>query len=222
MRGATILEPLLLRLAGAAQLEAIMTGENPTQKILPQSPRAAVERTLADLLRARRGLSTPDPAALPHLSAPAQVPLVAHGPAARRRRYVRAGWPVPALVVALALPTVAGAQLAVWWWLLPLALVPICVLLAEDRYRGLGHAVLPAENGAPAWLVVRSGSLDRKRCCLEAPGIIGWTVQQTFWQRRAGLATLSAATAAGRKAYAIQDIPLDRVRPLIEKVTPGL
>ncbi|MFI1463273.1 PH domain-containing protein [Nocardia carnea] len=222
LRGATIIEPLLLRSAGAAQLEAIMTGENPRQKILPQSPRAAVERTLADLLRPRRDQPAPDLEALPHLRAPARIPLTPHGPAARRRRHIRAGWPVPLVLAALAIPTAAGWQIAVWWWLIPIALVPICALLAEDRYRGLGHAVLPAEAGAPTWLVVRSGSLDRERSCLEAPGIIGWTVRQTFWQRRAGLATLSAATAAGKKVYSIPDIPLEQVRPLIEKVTPDL
>ncbi|NKY34162.1 PH domain-containing protein [Nocardia speluncae] len=222
LRGATIIEPLLLRSAGAAQLEAIMTGENPRQKILPQSPRPAVERTLADLLRPRRDQHDPDPAALQHLQAPARVRLTQHGPAARRRRHIRAGWPAPLLLVALAIPTAAGWQVAAWWWLIPVALIPIGALLAEDRYRGLGHAVLPAESGAPTWLVVRSGSLDRERSCLEAPGIIGWTVRQTFWQRRAGLATLSAATAAGKKVYSIPDIPLDQVRPLIEKVTPDL
>lgn len=213
LRGATIIEPLLLRSAGAAQLEAIMTGENPRQKILPQSPRQAVERTLADLLRPRRDQSVPDSAALAHLRAPARVPLTPHGPAARRRRYIRAGWPVPLAVAALAIPTAAGWEVAVWWWLVPIAFVPICALLAEDRYRGLGHAVVPAEAGAPTWLVVRSGSLDRERSCLEAPGIIGWTVRQTFWQRRAGLATLSAATAAGKKVYSIPDIPSTRSAP---------
>lgn len=222
LRGVTIIEPLLLRLAGAAQLEAIMTGENPRQKILPQSPRAAVERTLADLLRPRSDQPAPDPAARPQLSAPARVALTPHGPAARRRRYTRAAWPVLLVLLALTISTAAGRQIAVWWWLIPVALIPVCALLAADRYRGLGHAVLPAEAGAPTWLVLRSGSLDRERSCLEAPGIIGWTVRQTFWQRRAGLATLSAATAAGKKVYSIPDIPLDQVRPLIDKVTPDL
>jgi len=53
-RGATLNDPLLLRAAKAAQLEMIMTGENPRQKILPQAPRTAVERTLDELLRTRR------------------------------------------------------------------------------------------------------------------------------------------------------------------------
>lgn len=222
LRGATIIEPLLLRVAGAAQLEAIMTGENPRQKILPQSPRPAVEHTLAELLRPRRAQPVPEPVALPQLSAPARVALTPHGPAARRRRHIRAFWPVVLIALVLAIVAVAGGHITVWWWLLPAVLAPICVLLAEDRYRGLGHAVLPADDGAPTWLVVRSGSLDRERSCLEAPGIIGWTVRQTFWQRRAGLATLSAATAAGKKVYTIPDLPVDQVRPLINRITPNL
>ncbi|MEU1983381.1 PH domain-containing protein [Nocardia sp. NPDC019395] len=222
LRGATVIEPLLLRLAGAAQLEAIMTGENPRQKILPQSPRPAVEHTLAELLRPRRDQVTPGPATRAGLSAPARIPLTPHGPAARRRRHIRAGWPAPLILLALVLSAAAGWHIAVWWWLVPVALLPACALLAEDRYRGLGHAVLPASSGAPTWLVVRSGSLDRERSCLEAPGVIGWTVRQTFWQRRSGLATLSAATAAGKKVYSIPDVPLDRARTIIEQTTPGL
>ncbi|MEV0110302.1 PH domain-containing protein [Nocardia sp. NPDC050799] len=220
LRGATLREPLLLRLAGAAQLEAVMTGENPRQKILPQSPRAAVERTLARLLSPHRNANpsatAPRPAAL------ADIPLTRHGPAARRRRYVRACWPVPLTAGVLLLVTAADWQVPVWWWLLPAGLAPVCALLAEDRYRGLGHAVVPATAGSPTWLVVRSGSLDRERTCLEAPGIIGWNVRQTFWQRRAGLATVGAATAAGKKLYLVQDIPQDRAWAVLDRVAAGV
>ncbi|MGW6335237.1 PH domain-containing protein [Nocardia rhamnosiphila] len=219
LRGATIREPLLLRLAGAAQLEAVMTGENPRQKILPQSPRAAVERTLARLpsphRNANAAATAPQPAAL------ADIPLTRHGPAARRRRYVRACWPVPLAALALLLATAADRQVPAWWWLLPACLAPVCALLAEDRYRGLGHAIVPATAASPTWLIVRSGSLDRERTCLEAPGIIGWTVRQTFWQRRAGLATVGAATAAGKKLYLVHDIPQDRAWALPDAVASG-
>lgn len=224
LRGATLEEPLLLRLAGAAQLEAVMTGENPRQKILPQAPRPAVERTLAQLLRPHDTEHPPAPLATTgaaHLAALSRIPLVRHGPAARRRRYLRACWPVP-LSAAVLLAAATAGDLAPWWWLIPVALTPVCGLLAEDRYRGLGHAVVPATMDSPVWLVIRSGSLDRERTCLEAPGVIGWTVRRTFWQRRAGLATVGAATAAGKKLYLVQDIPLDRARALIEAVTPGL
>ncbi|GGL29829.1 PH domain-containing protein [Nocardia jinanensis] len=222
LRGATIREPLLLRLAGAAQLEAVMTGENPRQKILPQSPRAAVERTLARLLSPHRNTDiSAVPAAAPaQLSTLADVPLTRHGPAARRRRYIRACWPVPLSAAVLIATSMAGPHVPGWWWLLPLVLTVVCALLAEDRYRGLGHTVVPAADGSPTWLIVRSGSLDRERTCLEAPGIIGWTVRQTFWQRRAGLATVGAATAAGKKLYLIEDIPLDRAWDLLYLSAP--
>jgi putative membrane protein len=81
--------------------------------------------------------------------------------------------------------------------------------------------VIPGDAAGPTWLITRHGSLDRDRDCLEAPGIIGWTVRQTFFQRRAGLATLVAATAAGKKRYRVVDVPLDQAWSLVEAVTPG-
>ena len=59
------------------------------------------------------------------------------------------------------------------------------------------------------WLVARAGSLERRRDCIAAAGIIGWTVRQTFFQRRAGVATLVAATAAGVKGYRVLDVPAE-------------
>ncbi|WP_420811567.1 PH domain-containing protein [Nocardia mangyaensis] len=317
-RGATLSEPLLLRAARAAQLEMIMTGENPRQKILPQAPRTAVERTLDELLRTRRrpGSTTQAPATDPHnqpdpgpntlavtfpgsyatphtpatawgppattapdttamddphstwrrptagsaptgpsapppitgpatpdapvgtppslTKAPTRTPapqpvsgatlgtieLHRHGPAARRRRYTKAAWPVGILVAAMLVLMWAGVDLPGWTWTSPVTLAVVMAILAEDRYRGLGHRVLPGTTG-PTWLITRRGSLDRNRDCLEAPGIIGWTVRQTFWQRRSGLASVVAATAAGKKAYLVDDIPHDQALALIEAVTPG-
>ncbi|MEU0499833.1 PH domain-containing protein [Nocardia sp. NPDC005998] len=261
-RGATVNEPLLLRLAGAAELEAIMTGQSPRQKILPQAPRAAIERTLAELL-VPRGASSPDIAAprtaLADIAAPdreiigvpdlsttefpaasiakgralqresvtgqgatvSTAPLIAHGPVARRRRYTRALSPILIVAAAMLIFSLAGADFSPWWWLLPAVTAPIAAALAADRYRGLGHAVLPATEHSPAWLITRSGSLDRDRDCLEAPGIIGWTVRQSFWQRRSGIATVVAATAAGKKRYHVVDIPLEQAWELIDSATPG-
>ena len=39
--------------------------------------------------------------------------------------------------------------------------------------------------------------------------LAGWTVRQTLFQRRAGVATLVAATAAGVKGYRVLDVPAD-------------
>ena len=57
---------------------------------------------------------------------------------------------------------------------------PLACLLAVDRYRSLGHAVVAG------WLVFRQGSLVRRRCVLEVDGVIGWTLRQSFFQRRTG------------------------------------
>ncbi|WP_039800595.1 PH domain-containing protein [Nocardia araoensis] len=234
LRGATVKEPLLLRLAGAAELEAIMTGENPRQRILPQAPRTAVEHTLGHLLAPEETRDTEFPvrpearptgagAADVHaVPAPGSAPLLAHGPAARRRRHTRALAPVVLIVAIPAFISLGGQHYSPWWWLLPAFALPLALALAEDRYRGLGHAVLPRTTGSPAWLITRAGSLDRDRDCLEAPGVIGWTVRQTFFQRRAGVATVIAATAAGKKRYAVVDLPAGEAWELIEAVTPGL
>jgi putative membrane protein len=100
---------------------------------------------------------------------------------------------------------------AVWWAFV--VIVPASALLAADRYRGLGHATLPGV------LVARSGSLNRRRTMLYTEGIIGWTIRRTYFQRRAGLATLIATTAAGRHRYSIPDLPMDEVWPLIESIS---
>ncbi|MEU2175938.1 PH domain-containing protein [Nocardia sp. NPDC019219] len=234
LRGATVNEPLLLRLAGGAELEAIMTGEKPRQKILPQAPRSAVEQTLGHLLApeemrdndlAARPAQTPtgagasDPHAVPE---PGSAPLIAHGPAARRRRYTRTLTPVVLIAALMAYIHLAGEHYSPWWWLVPGLTLPVALALAEDRYRGLGHAVLPRTANSPTWLITRAGSLDRDRDCLEAPGVIGWTVRRTLFQRRAGIATVVAATAAGKKRYTVVDLPADEAWRLIETVTPGL
>jgi putative membrane protein len=89
-------------------------------------------------------------------------------------------------------------------------------MLAEDRYRSLGHAI------AGSFLVTRAGSLYRRRDVLQCEAIIGWNVRQTFFQRRAGLATLTATTAAGRQRYAVRDVPLVLALPLAHRAVPGL
>ncbi|WP_280373036.1 PH domain-containing protein, partial [Nocardia abscessus] len=195
--------------------------------------RGAVEHTLGHLL-APDEIRDSDPggpdarptgagAADAHtVPAPGSAPLIAHGPAARRRRHTRALAPVVFIAAVLATISLAGQHYSPWWWLLPGLALPLALALAEDRYRGLGHAVLPRTAAGPTWLITRTGSLDRDRDCLEAPGVIGWTVRQTLFQRRAGVATVVAATAAGKKRYAVVDLPADEAWQLIEAVTPGL
>jgi putative membrane protein len=184
LRGGTLREPLLVRLFGGARLDAVMTGVDgagEASMLLPPCPKSTAETVLAELIARPDAVSGS---------------LRRHGPAATRRRWTRA-FTVPALTAVVLLI----APVPTWVWVVWTLLTICCALLALDRSRSLGHRV------GDGWLVARTGSLQRRRDCIAAPGIIGWTVRQTFMQRRAGVATLIAATAAGVKHYQVIDVP---------------
>jgi len=204
VRGVRLDEPLGLRLAGASRLKVVTSGllreQGGSDWLCPPAP-AGVVTPLALRIRA-------DETAV-------SGPLTPHGPAARRRRLTRAV--VPALLVA-ALLVVARL---LWDWhgsllvLVPLLLVG-AVALGRDRYRALGHAVTPDH------LVTRHGSLDRQRVVLGRDGIIGWKVEQSFFQRRVGVATLVATTAAGAQHYDVVDLPVEMAYAVLAQVSPDL
>lgn len=190
LRGGSLREPLLVRLFGGARLDAVMTGvagAGEASQLLPPCPRRTAESVLADLI-AQPGAVTGG--------------LTSHGPVATRRRWNRA-MALPAVVAVGLVVLTAFAGVPAWAWS-ALALVTLgSMFLAADRSRSLGHRV------GGGWLVARAGSLQRRRDCVSAAGIVGWTVRQTLLQRRAGVATLIAATAAGVKRYEIVDVPAD-------------
>jgi putative membrane protein len=107
-----------------------------------------------------------------------------------------------------------AVSVPVWVWLLVAVLTGCCALLAFDRSRSLGHRV------GDGWLVACAGSLERRRDCIAAAGIIGWTVRQTLPQRRAGVATLIAATAAGVKRYQVIDVPAELAWSIAATASP--
>jgi len=206
LRGVELAEPLLLRAVHAARLTGITTGlksrggaEGGSSLLLPPAPRAVARDVAAQIL---------------HDPAPMGVSLTSHGPAARRRRFVRALLLAFILVVAAGVAISSGAS--PWLALPAVSTVPVAVLLAADRYRSLGHAL------SGSCLVTRAGSLDRRRDVLECDGIIGWNLRQSFFQRRAGLATLTATTAAGRQGYVVTDVPLSMALSLGDRALPGL
>jgi putative membrane protein len=57
---------------------------------------------------------------------------------------------------------------------------------------------------------------------LTREGIIGITLERSFFQRRAGLTTLTATTAAGRQAYAVPDVPDAEALAVCDAAMPGL
>jgi putative membrane protein len=97
-----------------------------------------------------------------------------------------------------------------------LSLLPVTVLLALDAYRNLGHAL------TSHYLVTRHGAGVRATVALQRAGVIGWTVSQSFFQRRAGLVTVTATTAAGGGAYHVIDVRTADGLAVAEHAVPGL
>ncbi|HWU21206.1 MAG TPA: PH domain-containing protein, partial [Nocardioides sp.] len=89
-------------------------------------------------------------------------------------------------------------------------------VLAADRARGLGHAHLDGH------VVMRSGSLARHRSILGDSHVIGWTLRATWFQRRAGLVTVTATTAGGDGRIEVYDVPTAAATELARAATPGL
>ena len=198
---------LPLRWAGGARALAIATGlrvgrgaERGGSLLVPPAPRAEAERVAGAILR--------DPE-------PVQVQLTRHGRRARQRRYTRAL--LGALVVIAVVATLWRlVHWPVWPVVVSLLLLPAGALLAEDRFRSLGHALTGQV------LVVRQGSLVRRRVMLVRDGVIGWNLRQSLFQRRAGVVTVEATTAGGRQRYAALDVPVEDAVRLADEAVPGL
>jgi putative membrane protein len=187
IRGVAVADGAGMRLVGAARVNALVTGLGSAQgrgQLLPLGPRAAADEL------SRRLVEDPGP-------------LIAHPPAARRRRITRA-------ITGGLLVTAAGALLTAtsgWWPLLVagLVLTVLGVPLGLGRYASLGHA-----TGQRSF-AVRVGWLVRERAVLERRAVVGWQVKQSWFQRRAGLASAIACVGAGRGGYIALDLAADDV-----------
>lgn len=206
LRGVEIREPLLLRLGRGARCYAVATGlqnKNESHLLMPPGPVADVHRVAARVLR-----TTP-------ADSPTGAPLRRHPVRALRRRLSRAVVPPAVLVLALWLAHVWGGW-PDWPWQVACVLPVLAVPVGLNRYRNLGHTL------TSHYLVSRFGSLDRRTVALQRDGIIGWRVRRSFFQRRAGLATLTATIAAGRGAYHVVDVTEADALRLAEDTLPGL
>ena len=138
------------------------------------------------------------------------APLRPHPPAARRRRLTRALGPTARARGRRVRRrrTRARARSS-------LLLLPAMALVGWDRARVLGHTL------TRGYLVARQGSVVRRTVALQRSGVIGWRVRQSPFQRRAGVVTVEAVTAAGGGAYSVLDVaPADAVA-LMAAVDPG-
>lgn len=202
LRGVEVHRPAPLRWAGGAHLSAITTGvkddgRGMSTTLAPPSPEDVVAST-ADAVLGDHTLA---------------LSLQAHGPPATRRRYTRAVGAAAVLAVLLVVAAVI--------WDLPAAgvcaVLPLIggVLLGRSRAHWLGHTV------TDRFLVTRSGSIGLSTNVIERRGAVGVTVRRSFFQRRAGVATVSLATAAGNKDYPVLDLPEDQVGKLAAQIVPG-
>ncbi|HZC73444.1 MAG TPA: PH domain-containing protein [Jatrophihabitans sp.] len=204
--GVTTSASLPLRAVGAARVSAVATGlrtgrgsERGGEVLLPPAPRAVAESVAGQVLDGATGVTTA---------------LRPHGPAARRRRLLRAMLGGAVLCAAFVAGWLAGAPIGLL--VLGGGLLACSVPLGLDRYRSLGHDVVGR------WLVTGWGSLIRQRVVLDGHAVIGWNLRSTWFQRRAGLVTLVATTAAGRQGYPVPDVGADEAIAVADAVTPGL
>jgi putative membrane protein len=210
LRGVSVSQPLLLRAVGGARLTAVATGlrvgrgsERGGTVLTPPAPLAEVSGVADRILSG------------PGAEQAVRASLIPHPRSALRRRLARSsgGWLVLSLVLG-----------ALWRWAgWPMLLAGIAtgalalsLALGRDRYAALGHAVFGD------FLVTRYGSLDRRREILQIDCIIGWNFRQTIFQRRLGLLSTVATTAAGRQGYRLDDLDPDEALRVARAGTPGL
>lgn len=215
LRGFELSEPVLLRPFDVAAARVVTTGlaegggsaTGAGSSVLgPAAPRGEVERIVAAVLETP---STPT----------AAVELVPHPRAALRRRLVRAALFVVVLWAVIAVVRAEPrwpAEYDVALAALGVTVSLIAVAIAVDSFRSLGHAL------GGGYLVARRGSLTRRTVALQCDGIIGWVGTSTWFQRRVGLMTLTATTAAGASAYAVVDVGRDEAVALADAAVPGL
>ncbi|GAA4870662.1 PH domain-containing protein [Pseudonocardia benzenivorans] len=205
LRGVLVSEPLLLRAGRGAQTRVLATGLGRGSQGGALQPPASRSET-----HALAALVAGEPVERSTLA-----PLRRHPRRALWRRLTRAVG--PALVVCAAGWTVAST-VAGWSWLGPLttALAALAVPLALDRYRNLGHLLTDRH------LVTRWGGLHRRTVVLERSGVIGWRLRQSVFQRRVGLVTVEAVTAAGDGGYRVTDVTAADGVALAAAVTPSV
>ena len=205
MRGVEIIEPLLLRAGRGAQCRALSAGlarDAQGGVLQPPVPRAEAHRVASAALRE-------------HPSEITGAVLRRHPRAALTRRLTRALVPTAVLVVVAFL---LGSLVPWLAWAGPagVVLLPVAALLGWDRYRNLGHEL------TGRYLVSRQGSVARRTVALQRTGVIGWTVRQSIFQRRAGLVGLEAVTGAGAGGYEVLDLAAADAVALADATVPGL
>ncbi|MGW4794817.1 PH domain-containing protein [Nonomuraea sp. NPDC004297] len=200
VRGYEIVDGLAERWAGVVRAWAIVTGLGDSEtrgQLLPDVPRRVAFQVTGDAI------------------GPYDAPLRPHPPVARRRRLFRSVFPW--LVLSAVLAAALWATGGFFWWVLLVLTVLMTVAgvpLGLDRYASLGHGY----DGRR--LSVRSGSLRRAQAVIERRAVVGWRLRQTWFQRQAGVLTLTAGVGAGKGGYSAIDVAETQGARFAAEVTP--
>lgn len=208
--GVELIEPLLYRFAGAAATAVIATGlgtveENRKRRRLSPALPRPVAVGLADEV-VRHAVAVTGTALRPH-------PVVA---AVRRRRF---GLAVVGGAVAVLLATGSGTGWAALYAAAAVTAIAgftATALISRESHRSLGHAL------SGQWLLLRAGVFPRRTVALRTNAVIGWGGTRSPFQRRHGLLTLTASTAAGEGVYRVRDIAEEEGIALIRTIDPTL
>lgn len=208
IRGVEIVEPLGIRAAGAARLDVIAIGLKSADNasdlttLVPAAPRHLVRDT-ADAV-----------------TGPMSSTALAPHPRTARTRRLRWAAAVTLGFTATALAAHLVVELPAFWRVVTILVAALlagwAIWSAFDAYSALGHAI----DGD--YLITRHGSLRRSTVRLRRSGIIGWRIRQSFFQRRLGLITIDATTAAGQGHYALLDVGEEDGLAVASGATPGL
>ena len=205
IRGVELSEPVLLRLVGGGELSTLATGvgEGGVTTVLPPCPVEVAIGVGSTLLGEDRALRIDaDPARrgrAPPLPRPRAVEHRSSSPPSPSAR--------PALL-----------DLSVW---LPVTVFVVC---GDVRARSAPRPSTPiSATGSPT--PTSSPARGRGPACARLSSATvssaGWCSRASF-QRRAGLASLVATTAAGAEKVLVRDVPLGRAVALADAATPGL
>ncbi|MET2718092.1 PH domain-containing protein [Streptomyces harbinensis] len=205
IRGVQLSEPLLWRWLRACDTSVITTGLSMWSMarpaaVLPRGPVTVARRVAAEVLGGE---------------GPWAVSPKAHPAAALRRRLWWATLFTAAVGLTLLGTAAAGLLPYAALWAAA-ALWPCALGAAFVAYRALGHAV------TGPYLVMRSGLFHRSTTVLRRSAVSTIVIRESLLQRRLGLRSVSAMTAAGYGGYDLPDLDADESVAFAAHAAPGV
>lgn len=206
VRGYQLSQPLLWRWLGVTDTYVITTGLNlwsinQPAAILPRVP-----------LRVARGVIE---AILAPNRSPFDAKLTKHPTAALRRRL---WWATLCALLLAAVVAVLVVENVLGWHLLwiPVVFWPLALIGASIAYRALGHAM------SERYLVVRSGLVNRATYALDRSAVSTVVIKESLFQRRLGLQTVAAMSAAGYGIYEAPNMDTNHSVAFATQAAPGI